>query len=88
MSAPDPAYVRMYHATVKRHRERAIRHLESLAGDIDVLRRRLEGGGEEFGSDARHLAEAAMLILEDLAAVEALREVEALTIDPDAGADS
>lgn len=84
MSAPDPGYVRMYNSRRAWNEKAAKRQVDGLAQDVETLRRDLEKGNKVFVSQARALADAAVLLTERLATLEAFDEVAFLTTDPDA----
>lgn len=85
MSAPDPTYVRMFNSRREWTQKAVQRQVDSIAQDIEVLRRDLKKGGKVFASQGRALADAAVLLTERLAALEAFEEFAFLTTDPDAG---
>lgn len=84
MSAPDPSYVRMFNGRRDWTARAAKRQVETLAQDVEILRRNLEKGEKVFASRARALADAAVLLVERLSALETFDEVAFLATDPDA----
>lgn len=84
MTAPDPAYVRMYRSTVDRHRKAALDDAEWIAQNVASLITGLETHGRDLG-EARRIAVAAVNLAERIAALDALRDVSFFTTDPDAG---
>jgi hypothetical protein len=86
MTAPDPTYARMYHALlVGRHAAIASRRIEELTEGAQILANRLAKKPDGlYAHDAEQLVEVAVELTRALAAVEAVREVEFLNIDPDA----
>jgi hypothetical protein len=84
MTAPDPTYVRMFNSRRDWNQKAARRQIDSIAQDVETLRRDLEKGGKVFASQARALADQAVLLTERLATLETLDEVAFITTDPDA----
>jgi hypothetical protein len=83
MTAPDPTYVRKYRTIADRNHRAAISRCDALLADVEVLRTKLANGALVPGYDAASAATSAMLLAQFLTALEALREVEFLTTDPD-----
>jgi hypothetical protein len=83
MAAPDPLSVRIYDNTVDRHRNAAICDAEWIVEHARYLVQRLKDGERDAG-DARRIQQTATDLVQQIAALAALRDVAYLTTDPEA----